>query len=206
MKGDVTVEYILIGDAKIKVMLEQKDMEYYDISAIDIDYENAATRRAFRRILEDVKARTGFDMTCEQVLVQVYPSRDGGCEMFVTKLSQTKEENQKLTSYPKEITMLSIRLCGYLFSSFEHLLSAVFELHKRGSPSGSSLFYTEEGNWLLLLEEKACSGTKRSLGELCFLEEFAEKKKGPLHLAYIKEHSKPVIAYRAVEKLTRRFG
>ena len=34
------MEYILIGDEKIKVMLEKKDMEYYDISAIDIDYEN----------------------------------------------------------------------------------------------------------------------------------------------------------------------
>ena len=199
------MEYILIGDEKIKVMLEKKDMEYYDISAIDIDYENAGVRRAFRRILEDVKIKTGFDMTAEQVLVQVYPCRDGGCEMFLTKLKKTKEANEEYAAYPKEITMLSVRPTGYLFPTLESLISILAELRHRGGYTQSSLLFTDRGQFLLLLEEKITSGTKRNMPELGFLEEFAEKKKSALQLTYIKEHSTTVLESNAVEMLLKWF-
>ena len=198
------MEFIMIGESKIKVMLEKKDMEYYDITSTDIDYENATTRRAFRKILQDVRESTGFDVSAEQVLVQIYPSKDGGCEMFVTKLSQKKSEAEKHTSHPKEMTMLSIRHAGYLFSSFEDLLLCAKEAKNRGFHLSSSLYRTAYGKWLLLIEEKTSSSPKRSIGRLSFLEEFAEKKKGSPTLAYITEHSQPVIAHRAVETLATR--
>lgn len=200
------MEYILISGAKIKVMLGREDMERYELQSTEMDYENVQTRRAFRKILEDVKRNTGFDIGAEQVLVQVYPCRDGGCEMFVTKLSKTKEENETKPSHPREITMLSIRLCYYIFGCFEELLSAILEIRRRGYKRRSSLYRGQAGEWYLCLEECVSSGARRQAGELSFLEEYAQKRRGYTMLAYVKEHSTPVIEDNAVETLSAAFA
>lgn len=195
------MEFILINRAKVKVMLGPDDMEKYELDSMDIDYENVHTRRAFRRILDEVKCQTGFDIASEQVLVQVYPSRDGGCEMFVTKISQTKEEGVGRMANPKEITMLSVRINGYHFTDLDDLLSVSREMKKRGYKLRSWAYRGEEGDWYLALEERVRSGTKRLMSELSFLDEYATEKRGSVRLAYIKEHSTCVIAENAVEIL-----
>lgn len=80
------MELILISDTKLKVMLSAEDMQRYHISCDTIDYDNPHSRRAFWNILDEAKSRTGFDPAGNKVFVQLYPSREGGCEMFVTKL------------------------------------------------------------------------------------------------------------------------
>ena len=205
LKGMVEMEFIQIGGTKIKVMLAKEDMQRFSLDSMNIDYENVETRRAFRKILDEVKQQTGFDIAFEQVLVQVYPSRDGGCELFVSKLPNTGKESQPYSHATREITMLSLRQVVYAFSALEHLLRAVLEIKKRKHSTASSLYKVEGGEWLLLLEERVLSGTKRHAGELSFLEEFAVKKIGSLRLAYIKEHAKCIISERAVETLVKAF-
>lgn len=76
----------MISDSKLKIMLTSDDMKEYSLDCSTLDYENTETRRAFWSILDEAKHRTGFDAASEKVFVQVYPSRAGGCEMYVTKL------------------------------------------------------------------------------------------------------------------------
>ncbi|MEE0968457.1 MAG: adaptor protein MecA [Clostridia bacterium] len=80
------MELIVISDSKLKIMLTGEDMRQYSIDCSTLDYENTQTRRAFWSILDEAKHRTGFDAASEKVFVQVYPSKGGGCEMYVTKL------------------------------------------------------------------------------------------------------------------------
>ena len=80
------MELILISSSKLKIMLSDADMEKYDLTAETVDYDNTATRRAFWSILDDAKNETGFDAASDRLFIQMYPSKDGGCEMFVTKL------------------------------------------------------------------------------------------------------------------------
>ena len=200
------MEFIQIGGTKIKVMLAREDMQRFSLDSMNIDYENVETRRAFRKILDEVKQQTGFDIAFEQVLVQVYPSRDGGCELFVSKLPQGGKDAPQHSSATREITMLSVRQVAYVFSALEHLLRAVLEIKKRKHSTVSSLYKAEDGEWLLLLEERLLSGTKRHTGEFSFLEEFSSKKIGSLRLAYIKEHTKCIISERAVEILAKAFS
>ena len=46
----------------------------------------------FWDVLSRAKLRTGFDTDGQKVLVQLYPSKDGGCEIFVTKIGSIYKE------------------------------------------------------------------------------------------------------------------
>ena len=80
------MELIMISESKLKIMLTSEDMKEYSLNYDNLSYENTETRRAFWSILDEAKHRTGFDAASERVFVQVYPSKKGGCEMYVTKL------------------------------------------------------------------------------------------------------------------------
>ena len=80
------MELIVIDETKLKIMLTPPDMRHYDLHAERMTTANAATRNAFRHIFDDARERIGFDTSGERLLVQLYTSRGGGCEIFVTKL------------------------------------------------------------------------------------------------------------------------
>lgn len=80
------MELIVIDETKLKIMLTAPDMRHYHLHAERMSAANAATRNAFRHIFDDARERIGFDTSGERLLVQLYTSRGGGCEIFVTKL------------------------------------------------------------------------------------------------------------------------
>ena len=109
------MELLLISDSKLKVMLSEEDMRRYDLNAETVNYENTETRRAFWKILDEAKERTGFDAASDKVLIQLYPSRDGGCELFVTKLGLIPPVAEKTIAKSNRVTMLAARRGVYLF-------------------------------------------------------------------------------------------
>ncbi len=80
------MELIVIDQNKLKIMLSAPDMTHYDLHAEHMNSADAETRRAFRHIFDDAREQIGFDTEGERLLVQLYTSRSGGCEIFVTKL------------------------------------------------------------------------------------------------------------------------
>ena len=88
------MELIVISNSKLKIMLTSEDMREYSLDCNTLDYENTETRRAFWSILDEAKQRTGFDAASEKVFVQVYPSKKGGCEMYVTKLGMFSDRKK----------------------------------------------------------------------------------------------------------------
>ena len=91
------MELIVIDETKLKIMLTAPDMRHYDLHAERMTAANAATRNAFRHIFEDARAQIGFDTTGERLLVQLYSSRGGGCEIFVTKLCEEDDTAVELS-------------------------------------------------------------------------------------------------------------
>jgi len=53
------MEFILIGEDKIKVMLTEEDLEEFDLAADELDYANTETKRMFWDVLSRAKAHTG---------------------------------------------------------------------------------------------------------------------------------------------------
>ena len=86
------MELIVISKSKLKIMLTAPDMVRYRLETARMDCADAHTRAAFRHIFDDARAEIGFDTEGERLFVQLYASREGGCEIFVTKLGRREED------------------------------------------------------------------------------------------------------------------
>ena len=83
------MELILIDKNKLKIMLTAPDMQHYALDTSRLEgmaCTDTHTREVFRHIFHDAEAETGFHTEGEKLLVQMYTSKCGGCEIFVTKL------------------------------------------------------------------------------------------------------------------------
>lgn len=179
-------------------MLDELDMAKFELDCHDIDYDQLQTKRAFRRILDEVRNRTGFDAEGEKLFMQVYPCKNGGCELFVTKITTTISYGDFAK---KDITMCSYKTTIYSFSHLDTMLTVCHILEKNRYGMESSAYYTQDDLWHLVLLERVRSGHAKHLGEYSFIEEYAIKKSGSLCLAHIKEHGACIAQEHAVSRL-----
>lgn len=95
------MELIVISSNKLKIMLDEGDMRKYSIGN-DTDCAEPSTRRAIRRLLDCAKEQIGFNTEGEEIFVQLYTSKHGGCELFVTKtkdsLDSDLEEKRRIAA------------------------------------------------------------------------------------------------------------
>ena len=90
------MELIVISESKLKIMLSAPDMAKYELESARMDCRDIHTREAFRHIFDDARTKIGFDTEGERLFVQLYTSKEGGCEIFVTKLGNNA------ASFPSE--------------------------------------------------------------------------------------------------------
>ena len=210
MAAILHMELILISDNKLKIMLTEEDMFKYEICAESIDYDNTETRRAFWQILDEAKHRTGFDAASERVFIQVYPSRGGGCEMYVTKLGEASPINdggtrRPLVSHGGEQAKIRGRTVLFIFRSFNALAAVCSRLREMGYSDESAAYCARDGDgyFLTLTEHMPTVLSKRtSVGEYSFIEEYGKRRLGVLEAAYIKEHCICIEARDAVGVLS----
>jgi hypothetical protein len=85
------MELIIIGENRLKIMLTCEDMARYELSEPCAETMGVRARRALRSIVADAHAQIDFDTDSERLLVQLFASREGGCEIFVTRLEEPGE-------------------------------------------------------------------------------------------------------------------
>ena len=203
------MELILISESKLKIMLTADDMENYEISNENLSYERSDTRRVFGRILNEAKERTGFDSTSNNLFIQVYPSKNGGCEVYVTISSEAAQQNVKQEKRPKEKNTSPKKkkeYCVYLFDSIENTLSACKILGECGYKNESMLYAENNGNasrYYLVLQEEipqpSQNRKKKSVSKSDLANEFGKRVGGRECLYYIKEHAVAVAEKNAIE-------
>lgn len=213
------MDLIRINDNKLKIMLTPSDMECYALDADTMDYTQTETRRAFRSILDEARNRTGFDVSGDKIYIQFYPSRGGGCEMFVTKYDlvcavsnpadrppATVQGRATLKQQTRDDTRCETernRSAAYVFESMEHLLCACRHLLHHAFSGSSAAYRGEEGRYYLLLSEHP--GLKRNMigdrATAAFLHEYGTEQDAELVRLYIKEHAHPICERHAVRRL-----
>ena len=213
------MDLIKINDNKLKIMLTPGDMQCYALKADELDGAKMETRQAFRSIMDEVRHRTGFDAKGNQIYVQVYPSREGGCEMFVTKLGLLcalgEAEDRPSLSAAKGTCVASTtrtqpskqsernRTIAFVFEALDHLLHVCRRLHARDYVGSSAVYRGEEGYFYLLLSE---SGSRRyalsDRGVLAFLGEYGLQQNAEVVRLYIREHASPICESNAIERLS----
>ena len=191
------MEYIRISESKLKVMLERKDLEEWDISADRLDYSDPDAKRVFGDILCHAKRELGFDTAGRRILLQLYPSRDGGCELFIScselPAGANNEHDSEETGKKR----------AYSFSSLEDLLAVCKRLLGRCGFCDSSVWFDENGRWYLLFTELGTSPEldMLPLNPLSFICEYGESESYTALSLYLGEYARPVCEGNAIERL-----
>lgn len=143
------MEMIMINPWRLKVVMDADDMEKYELSG---SRESANTRKsALRMILHKAKEQTGFDSKGRRILVRMFPSRDGGCEMFVTRLGEAGEGETRDAAVLGCATARD-GMSVYLFVTFSDLISACRRLRAAGYRDESAAYMDENRSaWYLVI-------------------------------------------------------
>ena len=200
----IFMELIRIGENKIKIMLSASDMSAYDLPSESFDYCDEAVREAFRAVLKDAGKKTGLDFSGGRLSIQLYPSKSGGCEMFVTKNSDgTRGARYKPISegvpdppdaHPnaeKDEIWEGAEVFG--FDSMHRLLSACHALLCAGFCGKSAAFLDERKRCFLLLNP---AGRLRPI-----TAEYGKSESTDAVRLYISEHGREICHSDAVETL-----
>lgn len=155
------MELIVIDESRIKLMLTAEDMKAYRNAA-----EESGTGEALRGILRAAGMRG-------RIYVEMYPSKTGGCEVFVTKLAE--RENRTSMKSGNERMLAEYRnyifrgRVIYRFDTMPCLLGACAGLMQGGYRGESSAYHEETagcGAYYLILEQESHVASEH-LGSLC---------------------------------------
>ncbi len=201
------MELHLIGEEKLKVLLTPFDMMKYNLTCEKLDYENTETRKAIWNILDHAKHETGFDAAKGRICIEVFPEKNGGCAIYITKLRQSElseKEGIELTDakHAKELSAI------WGFEEAESLFRVCRFLSHKGYSLPSRAFFetTQKGRSRYFLElfesgVPLCGKKAKYLKENLFIGEFGSRMEGDISLSYLYEHCRPICEENAVETL-----
>lgn len=195
----------MINSEKIKIMLTREDMTRYDIRTYSLGHTGSAVKEAFSKVLSDVKENTGFDALTSKTILQIYPSRDGGCEVYVTRL--TEDEDKNVSGDSKKDVIRSggnektVRYEQTMFA-FDNMIDVIdaCALLKRLDYGESSSLYLCEKHYYLFLKSRI--KPKYAADELMPLSEFGKRINDPIAEVYVCEHGECIIGNDAVSALS----
>ena len=190
-KGGGNVKFLTVNESKLKIVLEKEDAKKY---GVDYDAsDSGGNRKAFFDILAEAKREVGFDTSDDKVLIQFYPTADGGCEIFVTKLGIISSGAAEAINRSHKVTVLSRSLDYFSVGDLTSLIALCKAIRRIREPI-SDVYRTDRGSFYLAVESHNSSS---GLGEFPFITEFASRVKRD-YGNYIREHFEKISARRAV--------
>ena len=108
------MELIRINSHKLKIMLTPADMSHFELPTEGFAESGDRSRRSVSLLLKELRERFGFEADEEGLSVQFFPSREGGCEMFISKPLEEKAEERvrKMLDIPKNQIPLNVIFIG----------------------------------------------------------------------------------------------
>ena len=207
----IVLELNLIKEDKLKVILTPFDMIKYDLTCDKIDYDNTETRKAVWSILDYAKHETGFDAAACRIYIQVYPEKNGGCEIYITKLQKKELPSVLDMNEPEEKAAAAVQkenTAVYQFEDAENLMRVCKFLERRGYALKSVAFVEEtlqkkHRYYLLICEPSPFMTGKKAkyLRENLFIGEFGTRIEHKSASAYLKEHCRCLCEKDAVHTL-----
>lgn len=174
------MDVIKIGKDNMIVILTKEDMTKYRISPDMPAGFGRQALSALRQIAFGAQEESAPSHGDEKLLVQVFPSKEGGCEMFVTRVSSvscTDLQNHYIHTDSKEI---------YMFAEMAELLAACRSLAGAGYSAESRAWAetdTENRRYFLELCDE--------YGHMC---EFGARRLAEIAPYYINEHCSLICA------------
>lgn len=191
------MEWIRISENKIKVMLSPEDVAHYALPTVPTEGAKGLARTAFRAILSDMREAAQFDAGEDKVYVQLYPSSEGGFELFITKMgvSLHEEPHALHLTYQKE----EERRVALLFPTLSALIAVCRRLCARGFVGESCSFLDDTRRYWLFLSEKAPQARTRE--DYRFALEYGEIEAADTASLLLAEHGRCICEQHAVEQI-----
>ncbi len=213
------MELIRINDKKLKIMLTSSDMKSYALDVQKLSGGTEETRQAFRHLLHDAGIDGGFEPGNDKIYIQYYPSREGGCEMFITRLDQVADPSDTVgtpAQSARKSAKQEIRPGRQLAFRFDSLFSLLLACRALDSVLSSfagrvtSSVYrddrddrAEKDQFYLLISAAAHGDRAEPLALSRILSEFGHKLSHQDVKLYLDEHGEPLCLKNAIETLGR---
>ena len=208
------MELIRISNRKLKIMLTPTDMCHFELNADSFGEDSEQLHRSFRLLLDEIRKQTDFDADDRHLSVQFFPSRGGGCEMFISHLQNGRgdgRENTQAALLPISGEQTKLRPyqknkgsfrkdCAYRFEALEHLLGACKRLQRVDCICESSAYRDEKSYYFLILTVCTASpfSTPEALDPIC---EYGTRENEAHLRLYIREHASLIVTPNAVTEL-----
>ena len=209
------MELIVISQSRLKIMLSADDMQKYSLGT-EIDYSDSVTRKAFKSILKEAKEKTGFNAESEKIYVQFYPSKKGGCELYITKISDEcdysdieedalkvgniKPPDHSFGFIPSGKHLQRERRRAFSFDNVNDLISVCKRLLSI-KWNGKSNVYKDSDDVFYLLLTDTVSSSASVLDRLSFITEYGKNEGYASTRTYLYEYGDLICKDDAVEKL-----
>ena len=179
------MEYVRISDTKMKLTLTDEDMKKHGVDVSALNTDTTARRRVLWALLDEAKKKTGIDASRSRTLIEAFPGRRGGCELFVTLLDAN----------------MAVHTACYRFKDVALARMAAKRIPRPSTQKDSALYILTGGEVVLMivLPEK---GETRALTAYSFLEEYGQREKSPCFSAYAKEYGTCLYEKDAVGRLS----
>ena len=182
------MEFVRLGEGKMKLTLTEDEVRDYGVDAAALVRDSSLARRTILSLLDDVKDKTGFDAHGKRTLVEAFPGRRGGCELFVTLLKEKK----------------SLHTACYRFPSIDLARRAARSLAPLpDTEEGASLYALAGGEVLLAIPLLERENT-RAFTPYAVLEEYGKREKNGLFRTYASEYGTCLYGSRALAKLREK--
>ena len=206
------MELIKITDQRLKIMLTSSDMTHFSLDLSTIEGCDAQTTAAFRLFWGEVRRQYSLDFDDSHLSVQYFPSREGGCEMFVSGMQNTaagddKDRRKRSSGVGSAILPIGKTLPGnflretaYRFENLQALLAACHRLKSIGYIGESDAYRDGSSVYYLLL--KLLSPSPFTLpDEFAFLCEYGRPENPSALRLYFREHGSMIRSPDAVDVL-----
>ena len=200
------MELIRINDRKLKIMLTPSDMSHFEMSADRLGEDTEQMRRSFRMLMKEVRRKIAFELDDRRVSVPSFPSREGGCEMFVS-CSMKEDSKTALAAMPETLLPIQTekkaekyrRELVYRLQALGDLLNVCRRLQNANFRGISRAYRDEHGQYFLFLSLQTASPFILPQ-EIAFLAEYGTACNAAHTKLYIPEHAN-LISENAVEQL-----
>jgi negative regulator of genetic competence, sporulation and motility len=193
VEEDKNMEFMKIGNNSLKITLSAKEAKGYDLTE-DARLDGEEVKRTFEKLLMRAKREIGYKYAGERVIAEIFSSKNGGCEIFLSYAEDSMYKEIQSKDSLKKTQKPNFFI--YAINNFEDLLNISYTLNQLEYKGKSTVYYDESNEtYYIALEDASIKNEK-----FYFISEFARQVKNG-QISYAREHFKSIMGKNAIKVL-----
>ncbi len=182
------MNYEILSSQSIKVNLDKKDLQKYNLLYSQINKDNAKTKFMFMDIIEKIEFETGTALADKSLYLELLPTKNSGCLIYISFDTEDDTNENGENEYI------------YFFDNIDNLFKMAHDFSPINSlfKCNSSLYHNDIGFFLIISFD-----TKY----MRFLKSYLTKitvpiSSGEINSSYVKEHYSCISSESTIDRLT----